>query len=286
MGSIPVHQYTTQDLSKFFDKCWTEELNHLRNPMHSVYSWINPTFSRINLKSPLNNGETVFIEHLIRYKIRECIPKYLFTSVSPILGSIHQDFLNLSTNLSILIQFPTISAKTCRLPSSEQLWEISETINTIQFCFKPYIREKPFKFQHLKTSLKLSKRGLDSLTLTDIFHQPPTLQYVAKGITLFQPVTLPVMKIPSSHTTGLMGIDLGLKTLATLSIGSEVDETARVFISLAKLSTTRVDPVLGRLIPNNNPNRNVGNIGRRLYNLRQIVRQKRRQLDLTSNLPF
>jgi transposase len=79
-----------------------------------------------------------------------------------------------------------------------------------------------------------------------------------------------------------MGIDLGLKTLATCSIGTLEEEIARKFISFKNLLTTCVDPLTGRFVRHIVQPARAANIPHRLRMLRKTVWQKRSELDLST----
>ena len=192
-------------------------------------------------------------------------------------SEIHLHLTELAQNLSARWPYPVLHTYTCSLPSQDGLWNVTETKHTVQFTFKP-TKDPAFRFRLLKPKLRKHYSELSQQELSAIFSKVPTLQYASKGLTLCQPIAISVTPADPA-ATAIMGIDLGIKTLATCSIGSLMHETHRVFISHRNLLTTTVDPTTGKFIPLAYPPQKSPNLPRRLYNLRHAAWQTQQRLD-------
>jgi IS605 OrfB family transposase len=214
-------------------------------------------------------------------KIREFLPEFLLTQISSSIPAIQHDIRTLQQNLCSILPCPVLHSPTCSVPSRDQLWTTIETPNTIHFNFSP-IYHQNFSFILIKTKLQKKFKDIPESALKDLFKMVPTLQLASKGLTFCQPITQSVQLLPSD-ADNVMGIDLGLKTLATCSIGTFEEEIARKFISFKNLLTSQVDPLTGRFIRQTVQPARSANIPNRLRMLRKTVWRKHSELDLTTN---
>lgn len=207
----------------------------------------------------------------VRNAIRKTLPRFLteidLLKLDPIFTQLKQ--IGAETEL---LACPTFKGNTIPLYNREKIWKTSinrdRPIPEMRFCFSPY-PNKPIDFfiplPVINRSFQLSPLDYtnpdnDPIYLR-LFKPAPMLQRVGLKLILNQPLsshvvqsTKPNSAPPSSSADGLiMGVDLGLKTLATVSIGrveggQRYHEQGRYFVDQWELFGAGLDPTTRRFV--------------------------------------
>jgi len=245
-------------------------------------SMFKPVFSRVQIKSLDQAGFEVYCFQKLKQKIKETI-KNLFLSKDIALETINTLTL-IRDNIYNIIPIPKMKKLTIPIVSYEQIYKFYD--NDLSARLK-LIKGMPADKLHIsppKYSTK-SKREVERekrfLNLNNIYDKvPPTLKLEGRKIILCQPFY--AIKGGNDHSqldekNGkiVMGIDLGLKHFAVISVRDEAinTEIARYFLNQRALFDMMFDNMSGRFLFQNEFKRtNPTNIKWKLIHLRGEIR--------------
>ncbi len=245
----------------------TESITSAKCPLHKL---IAPKFKSIPIDSIDDVGLIEYIKIKLRYKVMSILPDIIFQGTSGIITPV-LDTLNLiKEHFSDLLNIPMIKTLTINLPFREQLWKnISEDSGDLKqsFIFTPLKKSATtfFKFSIFNTPRK------EALFHDDMFISPPILKLQHRKLILIQPFEQKGIEIPDHDDNIEMGIDLGLKHFAVISIRDKQrgDEIARYFLGQKAIFGYKFNQDSSKFNPLMGVN---WNIKRKLMHLRSEVR--------------
>ncbi len=236
-------------------------------PLHKL---IAPKFKPIPIESINDSGFLEYIKIKIRYKVMSILPDIVFQGTSGIITPVLDTLDLIKGRFSDLLNIPRIKTLTINLPFREQLWknvlEDSEDLSQ-SFIFTPLKKSAStyFKFSISNTPRK------KALFRDDMFLSPPILKLQHRKLILIQPFEQKGIEIPDLNNDIEMGIDLGLKHFAVISIRDKQrgDEIARYFLGQKAIFGYKFNQDRCKFIPLRGVN---WNIKRKLMHLRSEVR--------------
>jgi transposase len=203
---------------------------------------IRPSYSSIRVTDLTESGFREYILRKFQYHARE-----LFSNNSPvsILGRLFANSSNhnpipilatiletLDKELSATISPPCVRSLTWSIKFAEQLYFLEVDAGpqggeeSVAIILKPYSRHPGFKF-HIQTRTldRLRKVVGEKTPLSDLLSVVPIVQLQGRKVIFNQPLTMATQDIPiekkgkeNPSSVRVMGVDLGLKHFAVLSI--------------------------------------------------------------------
>ncbi len=235
-----------------------------------LYKLIAPKIKPILIESIDDAGFLEYIKIKLRYKVISILPDIIFQGTSGIITPVLDSIDLIKGRLSDLLNIPMIKTLTINLPFREQLWKnVSDDSGDLSqsFIFTPLKKSATtyFKFSISNTPRK------EALFRNDIYISPPILKLQHRKLILIQPFEQKGIEIPDHDDDIEMGIDLGLKHFAVISIRDKQrgDEIARYFLGQKAIFGNKFNHDDGKFIPLTDINRN---IKRKLMHLRSEVR--------------
>ncbi len=235
-----------------------------------LYKLIAPKFRPIPIESVDDAGFIEYIKIKLHYKVMSILPDIVFKEnggiITPVLDTINL----IRGRLSDLLNVPRIKTLTINLPFREQLWKNAlEDFDELgqSFIFTPL---KKSATTYFKLTLSNTPRK-EALFRDDIYISPPILKLQNRKLILIQPFEQKGIEIPDLNNNIEMGIDLGLKHFAVISIrdkrrGAEI---ARYFLGQKAIFGYKFNQDSGKFIQLSDVN---WNIKRKLMHLRSEVR--------------
>ena len=257
-----------------------------------------PSYSKIRIQSISTKGLDEYIAKQLQHHAR-----HIFAGSGPysLLGYFIHNCRNSSTVLTRIftdlaisfettIQTPIIHSLTWCLKFKEQLHALKtgasekEDKHALFICLTPYLHHPGFQFGVTSTTIdRLRKAGGESTPLEQLFSAPPIIQLEGRKVIFNQPLQMvPQNPLSRSHLPKkeekyrVMGVDLGLKHFAVLSI-FEYDrrthakqEISRFFLDQKTVLACQFNATTLRF---DAPYRKEYNIKRRLEHLRQEQRK-------------
>ncbi|MHA1703201.1 MAG: hypothetical protein ACTSWK_13135, partial [Promethearchaeota archaeon] len=197
----------------------------------SLHKLIAPKFKPIPIVSIDDAGFIEYIKIKLQYKIMSILPEIVFQGTSGIITSVLDTLDLIKGRLSDLLNVPRIKTLTINLPFREQLWKnISKDSDDLNksFIFTPLKKSAStyFEFSLSKTPRK------EEIFQDDRYIPPPILKLQHRKLILIQPFEQKGIEVPELNNDIEMGIDLGLKHFAVISIRNRKrgDEIARYFL--------------------------------------------------------
>ena len=237
-----------------------------------VYKMMKPNYKTIPIISVDKIGFTEYLKKKIHYKAMSILPDIIFRETGGIIKPIIHTIDIIKTQLSNLLKVPRMKTLTINLPFREQLWKNGTgtvTNNSNQsFIFTPL---KGGARTSLKFSISNTTRKEDIFP-NDIFDSPPILKLDYHKLILIQPFKQKGIEIPDFNDNIEMGIDLGLKHFAVISIQDkhESAEIARYFLDQKIIFGNKFNPITGTFNPLTDVN---WNIKRKLMHLRTEIKE-------------
>ena len=244
-----------------------ENITTAKCPLHKL---IAPKFKSIPIVSINDAGFLEYINIKLRYKVMSILPDIVFQGTSGIITPVLNTLDLIKSKLSDLLNVPKIKTLTINLPFREQLWKnVSEDSEDLRqsFIFTPLKKSAStyFKFRISNTPRK------KALFRDDMYIPPPILKLQHRKLILIQPFEQKGIEIPDLNKDIEMGIDLGLKHFAVISIRDKKrgNEIARYFLGQKTIFGYKFNQDDGKFIPLRGVN---WNIKRKLMHLRSEVR--------------
>ncbi|MHA1746487.1 MAG: hypothetical protein ACTSWW_10835, partial [Promethearchaeota archaeon] len=256
----PLCQEVLADISK--------TMTSAENPLYQLLTF---QFKPIPITSLDETGFIAYLKLKLRYQIMSQLPALIFHTASGILPPVLATIEGIKGQLSDVLKKPTITTLTINLPFREQLWKhVPADADEMKpsFLFTP-LKKSATTFFQVRLSQTPRK---DTLFPEDRYRSPPILQLCHRKLLLVQPFEHKGMEIPILTGNREMGIDLGLKHFAVLSIRDTQngDEVARYFLGQKALFGYAFTPDIEKFIPLSGVS---WNIKRKLIHLRSEVRE-------------
>lgn len=269
-----------------------EEINKILSNEDNNYvskQVFSPNFSPIRFNE-LNITDLNFedfkdyVKMKMRYQFRDQLSEIINVNTQ-FLDVFFRECKRISQNINNYLNKPKIKELTIKLNNNNSLWDViyDQQSKILRFKFKPLVGVKNFfNFTLSMQDLKDPERFgyTEPSDIDRIFHSPPTLQIERRKIILLQPFKksnsenfsrlMNSSDLGEKYSNIIMGIDLGLKDYAVISIIDEKTklEFARYFLDQKAVFNRKFDINDGKFKPINF----TGNIGNKLYNLRKEVR--------------
>ncbi|MHA1745792.1 MAG: hypothetical protein ACTSWW_07320, partial [Promethearchaeota archaeon] len=259
------------DLYPLCQEVLADVINTITSAECPLYQLIAFQFKPIPITSLDEAGFIAYFKMKIRYKIRSLLPALVFHTTCGFLPPVFATMDLIQTQLSDVLKVPRIKTLTINLPFREQLWKkVSAATDELSpsFLFTP-LKKSTTTFFRLRLSHTPRK---DTKFPDDLFRSPPILKLQHRKLLLIQPFEHKGMEIPVLTGNIEMGIDLGLKHFAVISIRDKQrgDELARYFLGQKTLFGYTFHSDIGKFIPLAGVN---WNIKRKLIHLRNEVRE-------------
>ncbi len=244
-----------------------ENIISAKCPLHKLTA---PKFKPIPIASINDAGFLEYIKIKLRYKVMSILPDIIFQGTKGIITPVFDTMNLIKGRLSDLLNIPMIKTLTINLPFREQLWrnvqDDGDDLNHF-FIFTPL---KKSATTYFKFTLSNTPRKKD-LFEDDMFSSPPILKLQYRKLILIQPFEQKGIEIPDLNDNIEMGIDLGLKHFAVISIRDKQRGVgiARYFLGQKAIFGNKFNQDSGKFIPLSDIN---WNIKRKLMHLRTEVR--------------
>jgi len=224
-----------------------ESITSAKCPLHKL---IAPKFKPIPIVSINDAGFLEYIKIKLRYKLMSILPDIIFQGTSGIITPVLETLDLIKSRLSDLLNIPRIKTLTINLPFREQLWKnVSNDSDDLSqsFIFTPLKKSASiyFKFSISNTPRK------EALFRDDLYISPPILKLQHRKLILIQPFEQKGIEIPDLNNDIEMGIDLGLKHFAVISIRDKQRgaEIARYFLGQKAIFGYKFNQDDGKFIP-------------------------------------
>jgi len=244
-----------------------ESITSAKCPLHKL---IALKLKPIPIVSIDDAGVLEYVKIKLRYKVMSILLNIIFQGTSGIIAPVLDTIDLINGRLSDVLNVPKIKTLTINLPFREQLWKnVSNNSDDLSqsFIFTPLKKSAStyFKFSISKTPRK------KVLFPDDMYISPPILKLQHRKLILIQPFEQKGIEIPDLNNDIEMGIDLGLKHFAVISICDKQrgDEIARYFLGQKAIFGYKFNQDDGKFIPLMGVN---WNIKRKLMHLRTEVR--------------
>jgi transposase len=259
------------DLHSLCQEVLAEVLETIIAAENPLYQLITFQFKPIPITSLDEAGFIAYLKMKIRYKIRSLLPALVFHTTSGILPPVLATMEGIQTQLPEILKVPRIKNLTINLPFREQLWKrISAATDELRlsFLFTP-LKKSATTFVKFRLSHTPRK---DAVLLYDLHRSPPILKLQHRKLLLVQSFEHKGMEVPALTGNIEMGIDLGLKHFAVISIRDKQrgEELARYFLGQKALFGFAFNSDVRKFIPLPAVN---WNIKRTLIHLRNEVRE-------------
>ena len=259
---------------------------------------IKPKYSRIQISGFTRDTFHLYLTRKLQYHVRSILAGSSKASILHYViqntqrSNFHKNFeplfSQIKENLIHSINIPHVHSVTWCLKFCEQIYEVRDTSSTdesVMLIFKPYLKHPGFECTVSNQTIRRLRRvaGNDDLLL-QLFKTVPIIQLEGRKIIVNQPINMVPQNISSlditeshviSNVIRGMGVDLGLKHFAVLSI-FEYDpstgikkEIGRHFLDQRRILGCQLDTINKRFTP---PYRHDYNIKRRLEHLREQQR--------------
>ena len=189
------------------------------------------------------------------------------------------------TDLETQVTSPLVKKLTWTLKFSEQLYQVhvqasSTGTEQVTLHFTPFLHHPGFTFRiHPKTIARLQEASPSPIALSTLLKTVPVVQIEGRKVIINQPLPMamedstpdPISPSPDGPIIRGMGVDLGLKHFAVLSIwewhqvSGEKTEIGRYFLDQRTVLGCRFDPAQLRFL---SPSHRDYNLKRRLEHLR------------------
>ncbi len=244
-----------------------ESITSNKCPLHKL---IAPKFKPIPIMSIDDAGFLEYIKIKLRYKVMSILPDIFFLETGGLITPVLDTLDLIGGKLSDLLNVPSIKTLTINLPFREQLWKnvLNNSDDLSQsFIFTPL---KKSATTYFKFSLSNTPRK-EMLFRDDMYISPPILKLQHRKLILIQPFEQKGIEVPYLNNNIEMGIDLGLKHFAVISIRDKQRgvEIARYFLGQKTIFGYKFNQDDGKFIPLMGVN---WNIKRKLMHLRSEVR--------------
>lgn len=280
-----VYIYNKDYLSDKIKELVEEYLKELSNPNRNLTkSAFNPVFSRVHIKSLDRAGFEAFYSQKLKHKIKEDF-KNIFLTKEVALETIKQ-LIHIRDNIYKIVPIPKMKKLTLPIVSCEQIYDLWD--NDLSAHLK-LIKRKPSNKLFISAQKELTKSKIEVerekrfIEINKIYDKvPPTLKMEGgRKIVLCQPFyTIKGDKnLSESDQTDkkiVMGVDLGLKHFAVLSVRDESikKEIARYFLGQRMLFDMKFNDSSGKFAFHNIFKKNhPTNIKWKLIYLRNKVRE-------------
>lgn len=216
-------------------------------PLHKL---IAPKFKSIPIVSIDDAGFIEYIKIKLQYKVMSILPDIIFQGTNGIITPVLDTVDLIKNKLSDLLNIPRIKTLTINLPFRENLWK-NESNNSDDlsqsFIFTPLKRSTSTYF---KFSISNNPRK-KAIFQDDTYISPPILKLQNRKLILIQPFEQKGIEIPDLNNDIEMGIDLGLKHFAVISIRNKKrgDEIARYFLGQKAIFGYKFNQDNGKFIP-------------------------------------
>ncbi|MHA1746529.1 MAG: zinc ribbon domain-containing protein [Promethearchaeota archaeon] len=259
---------TDIDLHPLCQEVLAEEIETITSSECPLYQLIAFPFKPIPIASIDEAGFIEYIKMKLRYKIRSLWPAIIFHKTRGIISSVLASMDIIQTQLAAVLKLPRITSLTINLPFREQLWKSFTTDSGHVFRFTPFTKSATTFFQFKLSHTPRKEAGFPD----DLFRSPPILKLHRRKLILIQPFEHKGMEMPDLLGNMEMGIDLGLKHFAVISIRDKHkgDEKVRYFLGQKALFGYKFTPETGRFVPLSGV---IWNIKRKLIHLRNEVRE-------------
>ena len=201
---------------------------------------LKPHYSKISISTFSQQGFELYLLRKLQYHARSIFSGQGQCSILIIMGDAfaqrkHESFLDsyisiILKDLSHSITPPIVRSLTWSIKFSEQLYVIKNTSasdksnETISLILTPYTRHIGFRFKIFSQTIKRLRRvSGNAISLLDLFKIVPIIQLDGQKIIFNQPLNM--VPQSTSHDSKressrirVMGVDLGLKHFAVLSI--------------------------------------------------------------------